>query len=110
MGGELLGGMLRSSVYLSGGSVLVPRQMGLEFVVLELRPLPASRTEPVRITPRGTRVQTGERGGPEQEARLSVPCVIPQALGPLGIALGARYRHVKTQIQNAFPCSRSHVI
>lgn len=43
MGGELHGGMLRSSVCLGGGPLVVPRQMGLESAVLELRPLPAPR-------------------------------------------------------------------
>lgn len=55
MGGELLGGMLRFSVYLGGGPVVVLCQVELEFVVLELRPLPSPPHKPSR-----TPVQTGE--------------------------------------------------
>lgn len=55
MGGEFLGGVLRSSVYLGSGPVVVLCQVGLEFVVLELRPLPSPPHEPS-----GTPVQTVE--------------------------------------------------
>lgn len=58
MGGELLGEMLRSSVYLGGGPVIVLHQVGLEFIVLELRPLPFPPHEPS-----GTPAQTGELDG-----------------------------------------------
>lgn len=78
MGGELPGGVLRSSVCLGGGPVVVPRQMELDFIVLELHPLPAPRA--AEIAPYRSRVQTGAAGaagGAGYEARLSVPCAIP---------------------------------
>jgi hypothetical protein len=58
MGGEFLGRMLRSSLYLGGGPVVALCQGGLEFVVLELRPLPSPPHGPSR-----TPVHTGELDG-----------------------------------------------
>lgn len=108
MGGELLGGMLRSSVCLGCGPVVVPRQMELDFTVLEPCPLPAPRAG--RIAHYGSRVQTGAAGaagGAGCEARLSVPCAISQVLGPLRKAPGARDRHARTLFRMLSLVSRS---
>lgn len=101
-------GVLRSPVCLGGGPVVVPHQMELDFIVLELRPLPAPSA--AEIAPYRSRVQTGAAGaagGAGHEARLSIPCAISQVLGPLRTAPGARDRHARTLFRMLSLVSRS---
>lgn len=65
--------------------------------------VPSPPHAPAGIALCRTRVQTGAAGGAGFQARLSVPYAISQVLGPPKTAPGAGDRHVRTQIQDAFP-------
>lgn len=96
MRGELLGGMPQASVYLGGGPVVVPRQAGLEFVVLELPPLSASRAGPNR--------SARDSGADDIGARVAVVCALchlSEARSPRDSSRRKGYRQVR--IQDAFP-------